>query len=129
MRPILVALFGVELPAYFAMLATGFALATLIGARWVGRLGHDRGRGYRFVHDNEQMQQRFFPQPGKSCRIGTDATANQSLDQAVPFDPYIGDETCKRLLRNAERRKTHRAGDHACFLIDQGEEMARLAET
>ncbi len=42
MRPVLVALFGVELPAYFAMLATGFALATLIGARWVGRLGHDR---------------------------------------------------------------------------------------
>jgi phosphatidylglycerol:prolipoprotein diacylglycerol transferase len=41
-RPILVALFGVELPAYFAMLATGFALATFIGARWVGRLGHDR---------------------------------------------------------------------------------------
>ena len=42
MRPILVALFGVELPAYFAMLATGFALATLIGARWLGRLGQDR---------------------------------------------------------------------------------------
>lgn len=42
MRPILVALFGVELPAYFAMLATGFALATFIGARWLGRLGQDR---------------------------------------------------------------------------------------
>ena len=42
MRPILVALFGVELPAYFAMLAMGFALATLIGARWLGRLGQDR---------------------------------------------------------------------------------------
>lgn len=42
MRPVLVALFGAELPAYFAMLATGFALATFIGARWVGRLGHDR---------------------------------------------------------------------------------------
>jgi phosphatidylglycerol---prolipoprotein diacylglyceryl transferase len=41
-RPILIALFGVELPAYFAMLATGFALATFIGARWVGRLGYDR---------------------------------------------------------------------------------------
>lgn len=42
MRPILVALFGVELPAYFAMLAMGFALATFIGARWLGRLGQDR---------------------------------------------------------------------------------------
>ncbi len=42
MRPILVALFGVDLPAYFAMLATGFALATFIGARWLGRLGQDR---------------------------------------------------------------------------------------
>ena len=41
MRPVLVALFGVELPAYFAMLATGFALATLIGSRWVRRLGLD----------------------------------------------------------------------------------------
>lgn len=42
MRPILVTLFGIEVPAYFAMLATGFALATWIGARWLGRLGHDR---------------------------------------------------------------------------------------
>ncbi len=42
MRPILFSPFGVEIPAYFAMLATGFALATFIGARWLGRLGYDR---------------------------------------------------------------------------------------
>lgn len=42
MRPVLWSALGVELPAYFAMLAMGFALATYIGARWLGRLGHDK---------------------------------------------------------------------------------------
>jgi phosphatidylglycerol:prolipoprotein diacylglycerol transferase len=41
-RPVLWSALGVELPAYFAMLAMGFALATYIGARWLGRLGHDK---------------------------------------------------------------------------------------
>ncbi|MBL8600574.1 MAG: prolipoprotein diacylglyceryl transferase [Myxococcales bacterium] len=42
MRPNLVSLFHIDLPAYFAMLAVGFALATWLGARWLGRLGQDR---------------------------------------------------------------------------------------
>jgi phosphatidylglycerol:prolipoprotein diacylglycerol transferase len=42
MRPVLFSLFGLEVPAYFAMLAIGFSLATWIGARWLGRLGYDR---------------------------------------------------------------------------------------
>ncbi len=42
MRPVLFSLFGVDVPAYFAMLSLGFALATYIGARWLGRLGHDK---------------------------------------------------------------------------------------
>lgn len=42
MKPVLFTLFGLEVPAYFAMLAIGFSLATWIGARWLGALGHDR---------------------------------------------------------------------------------------
>ncbi len=42
MRPVLVSLFGIDVPAYFALLATGFALATWVGARWLGRLGYDK---------------------------------------------------------------------------------------
>lgn len=42
MRPILFRLLGLEVPAYFAMLAIGFALATWVGARWLGKLGYDR---------------------------------------------------------------------------------------
>jgi phosphatidylglycerol:prolipoprotein diacylglycerol transferase len=42
MKPVLLSLFGLDLPAYFAMLALGLALATWIGARWIGRLGLDR---------------------------------------------------------------------------------------
>lgn len=42
MRPVLFSLLGVEVPAYFAMLAIGFSLATWIGARWLGRLGYDK---------------------------------------------------------------------------------------
>ena len=42
MRPVLLSLFGVDLPAYFAMLAVGFSLATWTGARQIGRHGLDR---------------------------------------------------------------------------------------
>lgn len=42
MRPVILTLFGIEVPAYFAMLSIGFALATWIGARQVARLGFDR---------------------------------------------------------------------------------------
>jgi phosphatidylglycerol:prolipoprotein diacylglycerol transferase len=42
MKHTLFALFGVEIPAYFGMLATGLALATWIGSRWVHRIGRDR---------------------------------------------------------------------------------------
>lgn len=42
MRPILFSLLGVDVPAYFAMLAIGFALATWTGSRQVARLGYDR---------------------------------------------------------------------------------------
>ena len=42
MRPVLLSPFGVDIPAYFAMLAIGLTLATWLGSRWVGRLGMDR---------------------------------------------------------------------------------------
>lgn len=42
MRPVIVTLFGIDVPAYFAMLSIGFALATWIGARQVAKLGLDR---------------------------------------------------------------------------------------
>ncbi len=42
MRPVIVSLFGLDVPAYFAMLAIGFSLATFIGARQVAKLGLDR---------------------------------------------------------------------------------------
>ncbi|MEZ4408879.1 MAG: prolipoprotein diacylglyceryl transferase [Polyangiales bacterium] len=42
MKPTLFTLFGVDVPAYFGMLAIGFILATWVGARWLGRLGYDR---------------------------------------------------------------------------------------
>ena len=42
MRPVLLSLFGVDLPAYFAMLAVGFSLATWTGARQIHKHGLDR---------------------------------------------------------------------------------------
>ena len=42
MKPVLLHVFGIDLPAYFVMLAVGFALATWVGARWLGRLGYNR---------------------------------------------------------------------------------------
>jgi phosphatidylglycerol:prolipoprotein diacylglycerol transferase len=42
MRPVILSLLGIDVPAYFAMLTIGFALATWIGARQVARLGLDR---------------------------------------------------------------------------------------
>ena len=33
MRPVILSLLGIDVPAYFAMLTIGFALATWIGAR------------------------------------------------------------------------------------------------
>jgi phosphatidylglycerol---prolipoprotein diacylglyceryl transferase len=42
MRPVIFTLLGLDIPAYFAMLSIGFALATYIGARQVHRLGLDR---------------------------------------------------------------------------------------
>ena len=42
MRPIIFSLFGMEIPAYFAMLAVGFSLATWTGARQIARHGLDR---------------------------------------------------------------------------------------
>ncbi len=42
MRPVLLSPFGVDIPAYFAMLALGLTLATWLGSRWVGRLGLDK---------------------------------------------------------------------------------------
>lgn len=39
MKPVLFQLFGIELPAYFVMLAIGLILATWLGARWIERLG------------------------------------------------------------------------------------------
>jgi phosphatidylglycerol:prolipoprotein diacylglycerol transferase len=42
MRPVILSLLGIDVPAYFAMLSIGFALATYIGARQVSRLGLDR---------------------------------------------------------------------------------------
>ena len=42
MRPVLLSLLGVDLPAYFAMLAVGFSLATWTGARQIHRHGLDR---------------------------------------------------------------------------------------
>ncbi|MBI5518265.1 MAG: prolipoprotein diacylglyceryl transferase [Deltaproteobacteria bacterium] len=42
MHPTLLRVFGIEVPAYFGMLAIGFSLATWVGARWLGRLGHDK---------------------------------------------------------------------------------------
>ncbi|MDP3277648.1 MAG: prolipoprotein diacylglyceryl transferase [Deltaproteobacteria bacterium] len=42
MKPNLFSIFGIDVPAYFGMLATGLALATWIGSRWVSRLGRDR---------------------------------------------------------------------------------------
>ena len=42
MRPVILSLFGIDVPAYFAMLSVGFALATWIGARQVAKLGLDR---------------------------------------------------------------------------------------
>lgn len=41
MKPVLLSLFGIDLPAYFAMLTTGLALATWLGSRWVKRIGLD----------------------------------------------------------------------------------------
>jgi len=41
-RPVLLSLFGVDLPAYFAMLAVGFSLATWTGARQIHKHGLDR---------------------------------------------------------------------------------------
>ncbi len=42
MRPVIFSLLGIDVPAYFAMLSVGFALATYIGARQVAKLGLDR---------------------------------------------------------------------------------------
>ncbi len=42
MRPVIFSLLGIDVPAYFAMLSIGFALATYVGARQVARLGLDR---------------------------------------------------------------------------------------
>jgi phosphatidylglycerol:prolipoprotein diacylglycerol transferase len=42
MKHTLFAIFGIDVPAYFGMLATGLALATWIGSRWVHRIGRDR---------------------------------------------------------------------------------------
>ncbi len=42
MRPVIFSLLGIDVPAYFAMLSVGFALATYVGARQVARLGLDR---------------------------------------------------------------------------------------
>jgi phosphatidylglycerol:prolipoprotein diacylglycerol transferase len=42
MKHTLFAIFGIDVPAYFGMLATGLALATWIGSRWVHSIGRDR---------------------------------------------------------------------------------------
>jgi phosphatidylglycerol:prolipoprotein diacylglycerol transferase len=42
MRPVLLSPFGIDIPAYFAMLAIGLTLATWLGSRWVARLGMDK---------------------------------------------------------------------------------------
>jgi phosphatidylglycerol:prolipoprotein diacylglycerol transferase len=42
MKHTLFALFGIDVPAYFGMLATGLALATWVGSRWVHKIGRDR---------------------------------------------------------------------------------------
>jgi phosphatidylglycerol---prolipoprotein diacylglyceryl transferase len=42
MKHTLFAIFGIDVPAYFGMLATGLALATWIGSRWVHKIGRDR---------------------------------------------------------------------------------------
>jgi phosphatidylglycerol:prolipoprotein diacylglycerol transferase len=42
MKHTLFAVFGIDVPAYFGMLATGLALATWIGSRWVHKIGRDR---------------------------------------------------------------------------------------
>ncbi len=42
MKHTLFALFGIDVPSYFGMLALGLALATFIGSRWVHAIGRDK---------------------------------------------------------------------------------------